>query len=69
MGEFLAFIVGICFTVWMAVASTTFFFDANETNKMLNEVCLKNGGIETSRISLSDWTFKCKDGANFKIQR
>ena len=69
MGEFIAFIACISFVVWVSVSSTTLFFDANETNKMLNEVCLKNGGIEKSSINLGEWKFKCKDGASFTVQR
>lgn len=69
MGEFTSFILGICFIVGMSVSATTFFFDANETNKMLNEVCLKNGGIDNSQVSLSNWKFKCKDNAEFTVKR
>jgi hypothetical protein len=69
MSEFLAIIAGIIFIVWVSVSSTTLFIDANETNKMLNEVCLKNGGIEKSSISLGEWRFKCKDGASFTVNR
>lgn len=69
MAEFTAFLIGIIFLIGMTVNSTTFQFDANKTNKVLTEVCSKNSGIETSKIGIDDFRFKCKDGAEFKVKR
>lgn len=69
MGEFTAVMVGIALVVWMSVSVTTFRFDANETVKMLNEVCSKNSGIEYSKVDIDNWMFTCKDSAKFTVKR
>ena len=69
MGEVAAWVVGMVFVAFVSVNSTTFRFDANDTVKILNEVCSKNGGIEYSQVDIEDWMFTCKDTAKFTIKR
>lgn len=69
MGEFTAWLCCMIFVAWVSVSNTTYRFDANETNKMLTEVCQKNSGIEFSKIDLDSWQFRCKDGASFTVKR
>jgi hypothetical protein len=69
MGEFFGAMFVLAVVIMATVSSTTFTYDANEVNKLLNETCSKNGGIETSKVSVDDWYFKCKDGARFTIKR
>lgn len=69
MGEITAWFVCMVFVAVVAVNSTTFRFDANDTVKMLNEVCSKNGGIEYSKVDIDNWMFTCKDGAKLTVKR
>lgn len=69
MGEFLGWMFALAVVICMTVANTTFRFDANETVKMLNEVCIKNRGIRFSKIDVDNWRFTCNDGASFVVDR
>lgn len=69
MGEFFGAMFVLVVVIMATVSNTTFRFDANETVKMLNEVCSKNSGIEFSKIDADSWQFKCKDGASFTVKR
>ena len=69
MGEFTAWLVCMAFVAFVSVNVTTFRFDANETVRMLNEVCYKNGGIEYSKVDIDNWIFTCKDSAKFMVKR
>lgn len=69
MGEFFGCMFVVAVVIMVTVYNTTLTYDANEVNKLLNETCSKNGGIETSKVSVDDWYFKCKDGARFTIKR
>lgn len=69
MGEFFGCMFVLAVVIVATVSNTTYTFDANETNKLLNETCSKNGGIEISKVGIDDWYFKCKDGARFTIKR
>lgn len=69
MSEFFGCMFILAVVIITTVSNTTFRFDANETVKMLNEVCIKNSGIEFSKIDADSWQFKCKDGASFVVKR
>lgn len=69
MGEITAWFVCMALVAFVSVNSTTFRFDANETSKMLTEVCSKNGGVEYSKVDIDNWLFTCKDTAKFTVKR
>lgn len=69
MGEITAWFVCMVFVAFVSVNCTTFRFDANDTVKILNEVCSKNGGIEYSKVDIDNWLFTCKDSAKFTVKR
>jgi hypothetical protein len=69
MGGFTAWLGCMVIVAFVSVNMTTFRFDANDTVKMLNEVCSKNGGIEYSKVDIDNWMFTCKDGAKFTVKR
>lgn len=69
MGEFLGLLCWTFLTVIVTVAVTEYNVDAENTSKLLLEVCAKNEGISTSKIVSDAWKFKCNDGAVFVIDR
>ncbi|WP_391560321.1 hypothetical protein [Robertmurraya sp.] len=69
MGEFLGLCAWTFLTVVITVTVTEYSVNAQDTNKLLSEVCTKNSGINTSKIVIDAWKFKCNDGAVFIIDR
>lgn len=69
MGEFFGLLCWTFLTVMATVAVTEYNVDAENTSKLLSEVCTKNDGINTSKIVIDAWKFKCNDGAVFVIDR
>lgn len=69
MGDFFGFVCCIVGIVWLTITVTEYSVDPKDTHEMLTEVCKKNGGIVSSKISVSSWKFECTDGAVFKVVR
>lgn len=69
MGEFLGFICAVSVVVMVTVAGTEYNINSEETSKLLSETCAKNGGINTTKIAIDAWKFKCNNGAVFVVDR
>lgn len=69
MGEFLGLMCWTFLTVVITVTVTEYSINAQDSSKLLSEVCAKNNGIETTKIVIDAWKFKCNDGAVFVIDR
>jgi len=67
--EFLAFLGWTFLVVLATVSVTEYKIDPEDASKLLTEVCSKNSGIDTTKIAVDAWKFKCKDGAVFVIDR
>jgi len=65
----IAFIGWTVLTVIVTCSMTEYTINSEETSKLLDEVCAKNNGINTTKIVIDAWKFKCKDGAVFVIDR
>lgn len=69
MGDFVGFICGVFLVAFATVWLTEYNINAEESIKFLNEVCAKNSGIKSTKISIDTWKFQCTDGAVFVIDR
>lgn len=67
--EFLAFLGWTFLTVLVTLAVTEYKINSEDTSKLLTEVCSKNSGIDSTKIAIDAWKFKCNDGAVFVIDR
>lgn len=69
MDGFMAFVAWTILIIGMTLSFTEYQINSEEMSKLLNEVCSKNEGIDTTKITFYTWRFKCKDGASFMVER